>query len=160
MFPIAPSPPQYLHVISETANSITIEWLPPAEPNGQISEYIIKYSSNNISWDSISKRDYCQNSMLFSSLKLYIINNFVHILHIFSLGVDIKSQPESYVGTKKEMVFSGNNKKENCNCTTQPEKKQSKIKNEQQIQTMIEFENNLQNIVFVKTYVKQIFINV
>jgi len=63
MFFVAPSPPQYLHVISETANSITIEWLPPAEPNGKISQYIIKYTSINISWDSISKRDYCQNSM-------------------------------------------------------------------------------------------------
>lgn len=41
-------------------------------------------------------------------------------------------------------------KKENCNCTTQPEKKQSKIKDELQIQTMIEFENNLQNILYVK----------
>jgi len=79
---------------------------------------------------------------------------------IFFLGVDIKGQLESYVGTKKEIVFPGNNKKENCNCTTQPEKKQSKIKNEQQIKTMIEFENTLQNIVFVKTYEEQIFINV
>lgn len=43
------------------------------------------------------------------------------------------------------------NDKENCNCTIQPEKKQSKIKDEQQIQTMIEFENNLQNILYVKS---------
>lgn len=62
---IAPSPPQYLHVTSETSDSITIEWLPPAEPNGKLKNYVIKYSSNNISWDSLLKRDYCQNSMLF-----------------------------------------------------------------------------------------------
>lgn len=67
----------------------------------------------------------------------------------------MKDLSESYTGTKNEMVFFDNDKKENCNCTAQPEKKQSKIKNEQQIQTMIEFENNLQNIVFVKTYAKQ-----
>jgi len=62
----------------------------------------------------------------------------------------MKDLSDSYSNTKKEIVFVGNDVKENCNCTAQPEKKQSKIKNEQQIQTMIEFENNLQNIVFVK----------
>lgn len=66
----------------------------------------------------------------------------------------MKDLSESYTGTK-QIVYVGNDKKENCNCTVQPEKKQSKIKNEQQIQTMIEFENNLQNIVFVKMYVEK-----
>lgn len=66
--------------------------------------------------------------------------------------MDMKDLSESYTGTKKETVYYDNERKENCNCTTQPEKKQSKIKNEQQIQAMIEFENNLQNIVFVKMY--------
>lgn len=60
---------------------------------------------------------------------------------------------EGYIGNKNENIFFNNDKKDNCNCTTQPEKKQSKIKNEQQIQNMIEFENNLQNIVYVKQYV-------
>lgn len=69
--------------------------------------------------------------------------------------MDMKDISENYPSTKKEIVYVGNDVgKENCNCTAQPEKKQSKIKNEQQIQTMIEFENNLQNIVFVKMYVK------
>jgi len=57
----------------------------------------------------------------------------------------------SFSGLKNEIV--NNDQKENCNCTNQPEKKQSKIKDEQQIQIMIEFENNLQNILYVKTYV-------
>lgn len=65
MFFTAPSPPQNLHVTSETSDSITIAWSPPAEPNGELKQYIIKYSSNNISWDSLLKRDYCQNSMFF-----------------------------------------------------------------------------------------------
>lgn len=72
----------------------------------------------------------------------------------------MKDLSENYPGTKTEMVYIDNERKENCNCTAQPEKKQSKIKNEQQIQTMIEFENNLQNIVFVKTYVKHYFIDI
>lgn len=65
----------------------------------------------------------------------------------------MKDLSESYSGTKKEIFYVENDKKDDCNCTTQPEKKQSKIKNEQQIQTMIEFENNLQNIIYVKVYV-------
>lgn len=56
---------------------------------------------------------------------------------------------DSYTGNKPEIV--NNDQKENCNCTAQPGKKQSKIKDEQQIQIMIEFENNLQNIIYVKT---------
>lgn len=76
MFFIAPSPPQYLHVKSETSDSITIEWLPPAEPNGKLNQYIIKYTSNNISWDSLLKRDYCQNSMYFIQVnKNYLLYN-------------------------------------------------------------------------------------
>jgi len=59
---------------------------------------------------------------------------------------------DSYTSSKNEII--NNDQKENCNCTAQPEKKQSKIKDEQQIQIMIEFENNLQNILYVKTYVK------
>lgn len=62
----------------------------------------------------------------------------------------MKDYSDTYSSSKKEVVYVGNEIKENCNCTAQPEKKQSKIKNELQIQTMIEFENNLQNIVFVK----------
>jgi len=64
--------------------------------------------------------------------------------------------PDSYSGSKSEMI--NNDQKENCNCTDQPEKKQSKLKDEQQIQIMIEFENNLQNILYVKTYVKLIIL--
>ncbi|VVC26261.1 Hypothetical protein CINCED_3A024692 [Cinara cedri] len=128
--PGTPSAPQFLHVVSETSDSITIEWLPPVEPNGKIVGYRIIYSSNNISWDSLLKRDYCQNS------------------------VDIKDLSETYTVSKKDIFYFDNDKKENCNCTVQPEKKQSKIKNEQQIQTMIEFENNLQNIVFIKAVSK------
>lgn len=68
IFYVAPSPPQNLRVTAVTADSITIKWLPPVEPNGQLNHYIIKYSSNNISGESLSKRDYCQNSMFFLSL--------------------------------------------------------------------------------------------
>lgn len=154
MFLIAPSPPQFLHVVSETSDSITIEWLPPAEPNGKLSYYKIIYSSNNISWDSLLKRDYCQNSKFwFVHQYSYILNQIVCIILIYLLGVDTIDLSETYTGNKKEIVYIDNDKKENCNCTVQPEKKQSKIKNEQQIQTMIEFENNLQNIVYVKSYV-------
>ncbi|XP_060876851.1 insulin-like receptor [Metopolophium dirhodum] len=123
--PGTPSPPQNLRVKSVTADSISIEWMPPAEPNGELKHYIIKYTSINISGDSLLKRDYCQNSPN--------VNEF----------------PDSYSGSLNEMV--NNDQKENCNCTDQPEKKQSKIKDEQQIQIMIEFENNLQNILYVKT---------
>lgn len=151
MFLTAPSPPQFLHVVSETSDSITIEWLPPAEPNGKLLHYKIKYSSNNISWDSLLKRDYCQNSKFFIMVVLCCKSNCFCIIPTYFSGVDIKDLSETYTGSKKEIFYFDNDKKENCNCTVQPEKKQSKIKNEQQIQTMIEFENNLQNIVYVKS---------
>lgn len=60
---LAPSPPQNLRVTYYNTDSITIEWQPPAEPNGIIKNYIIKYSPNNISWDSLDKRDYCRDGM-------------------------------------------------------------------------------------------------
>lgn len=62
---LVPSPPQNLRVVSETSDSIKIEWEAPAEPNGEIQKYVIKYSSNNISVDSLGKRDYCQNGIVF-----------------------------------------------------------------------------------------------
>lgn len=68
---------------------------------------------------------------------------------LFFLGAEMKDLSETYPGSKPE-IFYVEKDKDDCNCTTQPEKKQSKIKNEQQIQTMIEFENNLQNIIYVK----------
>lgn len=52
------------------------------------------------------------------------------------------------------VYFDDDDKKENCNCSALPEKRQSKIKDEQQIRTLIEFENNLHNIVYVKKYAK------
>lgn len=57
-------------MIAETSDSITIEWLPPAEPNGQLNYYVIKYTSNNISGDSLLKRDYCHNGIF----KLFLKN--------------------------------------------------------------------------------------
>lgn len=72
------------------------------------------------------------------------------------LGPNVNEFSDSYSGSKTEMI--NNDQKENCNCTDQPEKKQSKLKDEQQIQIMIEFENNLQNILYVKTYVKLIIL--
>lgn len=68
----APSPPQNLRVKSVTADSISIEWMPPAEPNGQLKHYIIKYTSINISGDSLLKRDYCQNSMYFFKIQIIL----------------------------------------------------------------------------------------
>lgn len=87
----------------------------------------------------------------FSSILSCVVNQIICIIPTYFSGVDIKDLSETYTGSKKEIFYFDNDKKENCNCTVQPEKKQSKIKNEQQIQTMIEFENNLQNIVYVKS---------
>jgi len=55
--------------------------MPPAEPNGELKHYIIKYTSINISGDSLLKRDYCQNSMYFFYL-IYVIINFSYIIII------------------------------------------------------------------------------
>lgn len=60
---VVPSPPQLLHAASVTSDSITITWLPPAEPNGKLNYYVIKYMAINLSGDSFMKRDYCHDSM-------------------------------------------------------------------------------------------------
>ncbi|XP_050440178.1 insulin-like receptor [Adelges cooleyi] len=126
--PDTPGPPQHLEATDWTTDSVTIKWLPPAEPNGQLSHYVIKYSPNNISGDErLHERNYCENT------------------------INMNDLPGKNNNPNNEVVKSkGNEKEKDCNCTVQPEKKPTKIKDEQQIKTMIEFENNLQNIVFVK----------
>lgn len=86
---------------------------------------------------------------------MYCINNYNFY---FLCVIELKEYSDSYSDPKNQKTLVGNDLKENCNCTAQPEKKQSKIKNEQQRQIMIAFEDNLQNIVYVKTYVEVQFL--
>lgn len=57
--PAQPSLPRQLYVISNSSDSLTVKWAPPAEPNGVISHYIvsgIKHGSN-----TENNRDYCKD---------------------------------------------------------------------------------------------------
>ncbi len=55
----APSKP-ILTKLEATPDSIYIEWLPPAEPNGDVTHYKIEYTGDR---EGIAlKRDYCVNS--------------------------------------------------------------------------------------------------
>lgn len=54
-----PSMPISLKAYSNSSSEIVIQWLPPLEPNGNVTHYLIEAFWEKIDPEFLEQRDYC-----------------------------------------------------------------------------------------------------
>ncbi|XP_073958347.1 insulin-like receptor isoform X2 [Choristoneura fumiferana] len=130
--PGRPSPPVGLTEESRTEHSVSVRWSPPTMPNGTIIAYHVEVQANSYNRLKImgANVNYCTNPSLLANI-------------IAVRGEDIAEKKEDK---------SGEVKNGSCECKeeeTRTYTKFDKIK-EKERQESITFENELQNMVYVK----------
>ncbi|CAH0562735.1 unnamed protein product [Brassicogethes aeneus] len=120
--PSMPTPPQIVQAVSYNYDSLKITWTPPHQPNGNITYYIVAGKKNaNENMDS-KDRDYCEDP-----------------------PTEIKVVPKE---TQTAKTTKLNN--DTCVCPDSSKPTKSKTIDETKEIARIKFENELQNIVYIK----------
>ncbi|XP_026320144.1 insulin receptor-like isoform X2 [Hyposmocoma kahamanoa] len=129
--PGRPSPPQSLTVEPQGPHSVYIQWQPPAMPNGTITRYYVEIQANTYNRDTIitSKTNFCDNPNALANL----------------IAVRGEKSPEKQEEKPKEV------KNDTCDCTKNSGGTKFTSKAEEERWESIQFENALQNQVYVKT---------
>ncbi|XP_052740241.1 insulin receptor isoform X1 [Bicyclus anynana] len=135
--PGSPSPPVGLNVETLKQNSATIKWQPPAMSNGTIAFYHVEVQANHYNRPKILALnvDYCTNP-----------NALVNLI-----AVRGEEGAAGAGADKKEQFLTGDVKGDNCVCRedSRPAKRFSSMAEEERMET-IDFENSVQNLVYIK----------
>ncbi|KAJ8926815.1 hypothetical protein NQ314_020663 [Rhamnusium bicolor] len=120
--PSMPSSPQNLQVVSNSSDSLIISWLPPANPNGNITHYIISCKKHSNGDNDSEDRNYCLDPPTTKPVPPQI------------------SQPTPPP------------KNDTCSCEDNPHSGKPLSINELEEAARIKFEDELHNQVYVKRY--------
>ncbi|XP_063823056.1 insulin-like receptor isoform X2 [Ostrinia nubilalis] len=130
--PGRPSPPAGLTVESTGPHSVKIKWSPPTMPNGTIMLYHVKIQANSYNRPKILawRNNYCGNPNALANI-------------IAGRGENI---PE-----KEEAKTTGEVKNGSCSCKEEKSGTKFTSRAEEERDETINFENGLQNTVYIKT---------
>ncbi|XP_068626888.1 insulin receptor-like isoform X2 [Battus philenor] len=136
--PVSPSPPLGLTVELRTAHSVQINWLPPAMPNGTISIYHVEIQANSYNRPTIlaDNLNYCNNPSALSNM-ITVRNE--------EAADSGESSAEGGEGAGATGDVAGS-----CACAPRPASRISSRAEQERIDS-INFENELQNHVYVKS---------
>ncbi|XP_063395481.1 insulin receptor-like [Cydia fagiglandana] len=130
--PGRPSPPTVtVREDSRAQHNVTVVVTPPVRPNGTIIEYVVEVQANSYNLPKImaSSIDYCSNPSLLANI------------------IAAKSE----VPQKDETSMTGDAKNGTCQCREETERSTKfDSRAEQERMDTIAFENDLQNLVYVK----------
>ncbi|KAK9889047.1 hypothetical protein WA026_004327 [Henosepilachna vigintioctopunctata] len=62
--PAVPSPPLKVTVTSDSSDSLRITWVPPKNPNGNVTNYLIVGKKRHTSDNGMNSRNHCDESMI------------------------------------------------------------------------------------------------
>ncbi|XP_045769194.1 insulin receptor-like isoform X2 [Maniola jurtina] len=138
--PGSPSPPLGLTVESLEQNAATVRWQAPAMPNGTIAFYHVEVQANYYNRPKILALNvnYCNNPSALVNL------------------IAVRGEESSTDTEKKETNLTGDVKGEQCVCRddARPATRFSSVAEEERMES-IDFENTLQNLVYVKKTVNE-----
>ncbi|CAG4978004.1 unnamed protein product [Parnassius apollo] len=148
--PDSPSPPLGLTVELRTAHSVQISWMPPAMPNGTISIYHVEIQANSYNRPTIlaDNLNYCNNPSALSNM-ITVRNEEVAES---AEGGEGGEGAGSAVGAAVAGAAAGAGGEVGgtCACAPRPASRFSSRAEQERIDS-INFENELQNHVYVKT---------
>ncbi|KAL0901343.1 hypothetical protein ABMA27_006622 [Loxostege sticticalis] len=134
--PGRPSPPAGLSVDSTGPHSVKIKWSPPTMPNGTIMLYHVKIQANSYNRPQILawRNNYCGNPNALANI--------------------IAGRGES-ISEKEETKSTGDVKNGSCTCKDEKPSTKFTSRAEEERDETINFENELQNGVYIKTERKE-----
>ncbi|CAH2050646.1 unnamed protein product, partial [Iphiclides podalirius] len=139
--PDSPSPPLGLSVELRSAHSVQISWQPPSMPNGTISIYHVEIQANSYNRATIlaDNLNYCNNPSALSNM-------------ITVRNEEGGEGGDGAAGEGAEGARGGGTGNVNgtCACSEPPPARFSSLAEQERIDS-INFENELQNHVYVKT---------
>ncbi|BES91403.1 tyrosine-protein kinase receptor [Nesidiocoris tenuis] len=121
--PDTPSEPRLLKVYKDKSYELRVEWQPPLSPNGNLTHYIVSYEWEKDSEDTVDQRNYCSEPI--------------------TLPERQKNEEREQERTKETTEEP---KIESCHC---PQKVADKTQREKEIH----FEDQLQNLIYVKSWI-------
>ncbi|RZF38993.1 hypothetical protein LSTR_LSTR003736 [Laodelphax striatellus] len=125
--PDTPSMPQNLVAKAESSSEIKVAWQPPLNPNGNVTHYVINAKWERDDSEFLAQRNYCEEPL--TSI------------------VDVTNQAGKWTLVSDDDMYTG--KSDDCVCMD--DKKMNKKKQqEKEIQFQIQFEDTLQNLVYIK----------
>ncbi|XP_039275988.1 insulin receptor [Nilaparvata lugens] len=126
--PDIPSMPQNLVAKIESSSEIKVAWQPPLNPNGNVTHYLITAKWERDDSEFLAQRNYCEEPL--TSI------------------VDVTNQAGKWTLVNDDDVYTGG-KPDDCVCMDD-KKVNKKKQQEKEIQFQIQFEDTLQNLVYIK----------
>ncbi|KDR13786.1 hypothetical protein L798_12081, partial [Zootermopsis nevadensis] len=121
--PASPSPPVALDVTTATSSELTIKWLSPLEPNGNVTHYVVIGTWIKDDQSMLDQRNYCNEPLI----------------------PDKKPTPPTEMdGTERKDADA-------CMCEDDKSNKETKLK-EREVAAQIHFEDSLHNLLYIKRY--------
>ncbi|XP_059487087.1 insulin-like receptor [Neocloeon triangulifer] len=124
--PAVPSVPRNLKATSNSSSEIVVQWMPPSEPNGNITHYVIEAQLEVQEKSYLEQRDYCKEK-------------------IYSVPEKKTTVPQVLNPFTKEDEKSS--KSGTCACES---KKSHQSADEGEVQYQITFEDYLHNNIYIK----------
>uniref|UniRef100_A0A0A9YBQ5 Tyrosine-protein kinase receptor n=2 Tax=Lygus hesperus TaxID=30085 RepID=A0A0A9YBQ5_LYGHE len=118
-----PTEPRMLKVYKDKSYELRVEWQPPLHPNGNLTHYIVSYVHEKDSEDTVEQRNYCSEP---------IDHNLID-----------RQKNEEQQTQQKTKETTDEPKDENCHCP-------QKVVDNTQREKEIHFEDQLQNLIYVK----------
>ncbi|XP_065207315.1 insulin-like peptide receptor isoform X2 [Planococcus citri] len=142
--PAMPSPPTKLKITAISSSEIVVEWGNPEQANGKLKEFVITVDIANDETLSNLPKNFCTEPFDFDKKDL------------FSKELKEKERKQQELVKEKERyytnLYSSEKDDKDCQCPGEMGNKVSKImKNDQEVQALIEFENKLHDNIYVKS---------
>ncbi|XP_054277589.1 insulin-like peptide receptor isoform X2 [Macrosteles quadrilineatus] len=137
-FPDIPTVPRALKAYSNSSSELVIHWNPPAVPNGNVTQYIVRGTWEHDDQKFLEQRNYCNEPLALSDKSSKPSTTKVEDGDVDKYGDDGDVSLSKYAKEKE------------CACKKDDKEEKEKKQKEKEIQFQIHFEDALHNQVYVK----------